>query len=99
MPFKPFQRPPDESAQPPLRQAFGERIDRRNAVDVDETFLAAFDDFGFRVVHRARLGFDELAEDKHLVANGKILFHERQVPPPAMQPRRAVVEHEFKNGF
>ncbi len=41
--FKIFQRPPDESAQPALRQAFRQRINRRNAVDVDETFLAALD--------------------------------------------------------
>ena len=97
--FKSFQRPPDQSAQPALRQAFGERIHRRDAVDVDETLLAALDDFGFGMIHRARLGLDELAEDEHLVADLEILFHERQVPPAAMQPRRAVVEDEFKNGF
>ena len=40
-----------------------------------------------------------LPKDEHLVADRKILFHERQVPPAAMQPRRAVVENDFKNGF
>jgi len=43
--FKFFQRSPDESAQPALRQTFRQRINWRDAVDVDETFLAALDDF------------------------------------------------------
>ena len=59
--YKLFQRAPDQPAQPALRQAFRERIHRRDAVDVDETFLAAFDDFGFGMGHRARLGFAQFA--------------------------------------
>src|SRR5208283_5724172 len=37
--------------------------------------------------------------NENLVAHGEILFHERQVPPAAMQPRRAVVEDDFKDRF
>ena len=39
------------------------------------------------------------AEDDHLVAHGEVLLHERQVPPAAMQPRRAVVEDKLEDGF
>ena len=35
------ERPPDERAQPALREAFGERIDRREAIEVDEVLLPA----------------------------------------------------------
>jgi hypothetical protein len=51
-------------AQPALRQALGQRINRRDAVDVDDALLAAFDDFGFGMVHRARLGFLQFSENK-----------------------------------
>ena len=94
-----FQRAPDQPAQPALRQALGERIHRCDAVEVDETFLAAFDDFGFGMGHHARFGFAQFAIDKNLVAHRKIFFHERQVPPAAMQPSRPIVEDDFKNGF
>src|ERR1039458_10386370 len=77
--FESFQRPPNQPAQPALRQTLGERIHRRNAVDVDETLLAAFDDLGFGMVHRARLGLDEFAENENCVADREILFHERYV--------------------
>ena len=77
VPFEFFQRAPDEPAQPALRQTFRERINRRDAVDVDETFFAAFDDFGFGMIHRARFGFLQFSENKNLVAHCEIIFHER----------------------
>ena len=93
------QRPPDERAQPALRQTLGERINRRQAVEVDEVLFAVFDDFGFRMVHRARLEINRLAEHDHFVAHRKILLHERQVPPAAMEPRGPVVEDQLKDGL
>jgi hypothetical protein len=41
----------------------------------------------------------QFSENENLVAHREIIFHERQVPPAAMQSRRAVVQDDFKNGF
>ena len=66
---------------------------------MDEVLFAVLDDFGLRVVHRPRLESYRLAEHDHLVAYRKILLHERQVPPAAMQPRCPVIENQFKDGL
>jgi hypothetical protein len=50
------------------------------------------------MVHRARLEQERFAKHDHFVAGGEILFHERQIPPPAMQAGRAVIEDEFVDG-
>ncbi len=51
-----IQRPPDERAQPALRQPFGERVNRsRGDPKWMNRVFAVFHDFRFRVVHRARL--------------------------------------------
>ena len=66
---------------------------------MDEIFLALLDCFRFRMVDGARLQIDRLAVNHHFVTGLKVLLHERQVPPAAVQPRRAVVENEFEHRF
>jgi len=61
-------------------------------------FLAD-DNLGFRMVHGSRLEAQRFAEHHHFVALREILLHERQIPPTAVQPRGAIVEDEFENGF
>src|SRR5262245_22785373 len=39
---------------------------------------------------------ENFAEHEHFVADGKILFHVRQIPPPAMQPRLSVIENQLE---
>ena len=97
--FELLERPPNEGPQPPLRQAFGQRINGREAIDVNEVFVARFDNLRFGMVHGARPERNRLAIDEHFVARLKIFLHERQVPPAAVQPRRAVVEDEFEHRF
>src|SRR6266508_3530761 len=92
-----FQRAPDQRAQLPLGQTFRQRINRHNAVEVNEVFRAGFDDFRLRMVDRARFQRIEFAENKNLVARLKIFLHERQIPPAAVQSRRAVVEDELEH--
>ena len=94
-----LERPPDQPAQPALRQPLGERINRRDAVEVDGDFLAGLDVFRLGMVDGARLERIGFAENHHVVADREILFEERQVPPAAMQPRRAVVENELEDGL
>ena len=97
--FEPGERSPDQRPEPALGQALGERVNRGQAVKVDEVLLAVLDDFRFRVVHGSRLEADRFAEDDHLFAHREVFLHERQVPPPAMQPRRAVIEDELEDGL
>src|SRR5262249_446159 len=51
------------------------------------------------MVYRAGLQLDQLSEDKNLVVPREIFFHERKVPPSAVQPRRAVVQDNFEDGL
>ena len=97
--LKLIQRPPDKRAQPALRQPFGERVNGSQAAEVDDRVLAVFHDFRFRMVHGARLELNRLAEDDHFIAHRKILLHERQVPPAAMQPRGPVIENQLEDGL
>src|ERR1043166_8620511 len=60
-------------------------------------FLAGFEHRGFGMIDGARFELEHFPENEDVVAGLKIFFHERQIPPPAMQPRRAVVENDFKN--
>ena len=82
-----------------MRQTLGERVNWRQAAEVDDRVLAVFHDFCLRMVYRARLELNWLAEHDHFVAHRKILLHERQVPPAAMQPRGAVIEDKLKDGL
>src|SRR2546421_1574147 len=93
-----FERAPEQRAQPSLRQALGERIDRGDTTEVDRTLFTR-NGLGFWMVHAPWFEGQRLAEDHYFVAFCKILFHEGQVPPPAMQPRRAIVEDNLENGF
>ena len=91
------QRPPDQPAHETLRQALGERIDRRDAIDVDQKLLAAIDDFRLGMVDGARLEGLHLAEDHDFIAHREVVLHVGEIPPAAMQAARAVFEHEFKD--
>src|SRR5437867_9779572 len=51
------------------------------------------------MIDRARLERDQFSKHDHFIAYLEILLHERQVPPPAVEPRCPVVENEFENGF
>ena len=93
------QRPPDQPAQPALGHPFGQRVNRSDAVDVNKQLVARFNHFGFRMIDDARLDRFQLAENHDLVVHGEIFLHERQVPPPAMQPASAVFEDKLKNRF
>jgi len=64
---------------------------------MDEVLLAVLEDFRFRVVHRPRFQCQQLAENDHFVAHGKVLLHVRQVPPAAVQPGRPVIENQLKD--
>ena len=66
---------------------------------MNETLFAGPDHLGFRMIDDPRLERIQLPEDDDLVANREVLFHVRKVPPPAMQPRGAVVEDELEDGF
>ena len=92
-----FEHAPDQRAQPPLRQPFGQRIDRHDAIEMDEVFFTRLDQFRFRMVERARLERNGPAVNQDFVTRVKVLFHERKVPPAAMQPRCAVLQDKFKH--
>ena len=80
-------------------KSLGQRIDRRDAIEMDQAFLAVLHHLRLRMVDRARLERDRFAEHDHFVADLEIILHERQVPPPAMQPAGAVIQNEFEHGF
>ena len=88
---------PNQSPQPALRQVLGQRINRHDPTQMDEILLRRLNDFGFRMVDRARPERYDLAVDQHFVTGAKVLFQERQVPPAAMEPRRAIVEDELED--
>jgi len=92
------ERPPDQRAQPALRQPLGQRVDGGEAVKVDEVLLAVFADFGLRVVEGSGLEVHRFAERNHFLAHREVFLHERQVPPAAMQPRGAVIEDQLEDG-
>ncbi len=93
------ERPPDQRAEPALRHALSQRVNRGEAIEVDEVLLAVFQDFGLRVVHRPRFEVNRLSERDHFLPDREVLLHERQVPPAAMQPRGAVVENQLEDGL
>ena len=64
---------------------------------MDRRLLACFDDLCLRVVHRARLQGEQLAVDKDLVTDVELVLQPRQVPPAAVEARRAVVEDELED--
>src|SRR2546426_465746 len=45
---------PNQSPQPALRQVLGQRINRHDPTQMDEILLSRLNDFGFRMVDRAR---------------------------------------------
>src|SRR5207247_10199238 len=51
---EPAERSPNQRSQPSLGQALGERINRRDAIEMNQIFFAGLDHFGFRMVDRAR---------------------------------------------
>src|SRR5262245_50670058 len=61
--FNLVQRAPNQRAQPALRQAFGERINRSESAEMDEIFFAGLHHFCFRMVKGARFGAEQLAKD------------------------------------
>ena len=64
---------------------------------MEEIFFAGFDDFRLRMVDGPRLERNELAISEHFIALLEVFFHERQVPPPAVEPRRAIVQDKFEH--
>ena len=64
--FKFFQRAPDQRAHHARRQAFRQRMNRHDAVDVDEFVVARLDQFGFGMVNVARLERIRFAENQKL---------------------------------
>ena len=64
---------------------------------MDEIFFTHLDHFRFRMVDGARLERNGPAVNQDFVTRVKVLFHERQVPPAAMQPRCAILQDEFKH--
>src|SRR5438552_752509 len=66
---------------------------------MNQALFPGLDDFRLGMVNRAWFRRTEFSKLHDLVADGEVLFHERQVPPPAMQPRGAIVQDEFENGF
>ena len=100
------QSPPHQPPQPALRQPFGQPVNRRDTLEMDRALRllarlvgGRLNDFRFRMVDGARPERAGLAENHHFVADLENLLHERQVPPPAMQPRRAVFEHDLEYGL
>lgn len=94
-----FQCAPDERAEPTLRETFGERVNGDDAVQVDGGFLARFDDFRLRMIHGARLERVRFAIDHDIVAIAKVILHEGEIPPAAMEPGGAVINDEFEDGL
>ena len=90
-----LQRAPNQRPQPALRQPFRQWINGRDAVEMYRAFQL-LDDLGLRMVNRARPQRDGLSEHDDFVPRLEILFHEGQVPPPAMQSARPVVHDHFK---
>src|SRR2546430_2366115 len=66
---------------------------------MNEIFLVCLDDFRFRVVDGARLERIELAVHQDFLTLPEVFSHEREVPPAAVEPRRAVVENELEECF
>ena len=66
---------------------------------MNEALFPGLDDFRLGMVNRAWFNRTQLSKHHDLVADGKVLFHERQVPPSAMQPRSAIVQDQFENRF
>src|SRR5205085_7253269 len=97
--FKSLKRSPNQGSKPSLRQPFGQRVYRRDPAEVNEVLLAAFERFSFGMVDNPRLERVRFAKGEHLISHRKIILHERQVPPAAMQPGRAIVEDDLENGF
>jgi len=89
---------PDERAEPALGETFGERIDGSDAVEVNGVFLARFKHLGFGMIQSSRFEAAEFSIGKDLVTLTKIMLHERQVPPAAMESGGAVVQDEFEQG-
>ena len=91
-----FERAPDQRSQPPLRQTFGQRIDRNR----ERRFAAnRVQHFGLRMIDGARSQRIGLAVNQHFVSRPKVFFHERQVPPAAVEPCRSVIEDKLEDRF
>src|SRR6266850_6651934 len=66
---------------------------------MNEALFPGHNNLRLRVVNGAWFNRTQFSKYDDLVANRKVLFHEGQVPPSAMQPRGAIVQDEFENGF
>src|SRR5208282_65312 len=74
------QRSPNQTPEPALRQSLRQRVNRSDAIEVNEAIFAR-DDFGFRMIDGARLEVERFAVGHDFVPHRKILLHEWQVPP------------------
>ena len=90
-------RAPQDGAQGTLLKSFGEGINRDHSIEMNRRVLAWFRLFRFRMIHRA--GSERIGATKRhaFVPHGEKPLHEGQVPPTAMQPRRAIVEDQLKH--
>src|SRR5260221_4255026 len=66
---------------------------------MNEALFPGLDDLRLGMVNRAWLNRTRFSKHNNLVPHGKVLFHEGQIPPAAMQPGGAIVQDEFENGF
>src|SRR6267154_1672656 len=66
---------------------------------MDEILLPTFNYLSFWMVNYAWFQRNRPAENQHLIPDSEVLLHVGQIPPPAMQPSGAVVQHDFKNRF
>ena len=95
--LKLFQRPPDQPAHHARRQSLRERMNRDDAIDVDEFIVAGFDEFRFRMLERARAERFRLTERQKLFARDIIILHPPlRLPPAQMEMRRAVIQHALE---
>src|SRR5262245_50754271 len=78
------EQPPDEGAQPALREAFGQRIDGNDAVQMNCVLLAMQHYFRFRVIDGAWFERARGAINQHVVSLLEVILYEGKVPPPAM---------------
>ena len=91
--------PPNEGAEPPLRESFCQWVDRDNPVKVEEGFFSILDDLGFGMVDCAGLDRDQFPGYHDFIALGEVFLHEWQIPPAAMKTRRSVIEDDLEERF
>jgi len=62
-------------------------------------FLTGFDDFAFGMVNSSWLQRKRPPKNDHLISYFKVLLHEREVPPAAMQTGSPIIQDNLKNRF